>query len=91
MQINHNTTHEVFIPSMDEYFEVNIHMTCNCNEVKAQRDVGIMNDYLELEGVEVDAIYLDNEEIKEPEVCAAILAYVLANREEIETQINEEN
>ncbi len=91
MQINHHFTQEVLIPATGEFEEVTVHVTCDCNEVRAQRDVGIMNDYLELEGVTIDSIYLDDKEITDREIFEVIAAFIRLDHDFIETAINEEN
>jgi len=91
MQINHHFTQEVLIPATGEFEEVTVHVTCECEEVRAQRDVGIMNDYLELEAVTIDGIYLDDKEITDTKVIEAIAAFIRIDHDFIETRINEEN
>ncbi len=92
MQINHNFTKEVFLPSTNEIEEVTVYATCDCNEIESQSDVGISGNYLELEGVKIDSVYFYDEEITDLTVYAALIESLSdSDYEYIETQINEEN
>lgn len=91
MQVNHNFTQEVYIPALQDFAEVGIATTCDCERIRRQPDVGIFRDYLELEGVTIDSIYFDGEEITDPKVHKAVSAFIDIDHDKIETRINEEN
>ncbi len=91
MQINHHFTQEVLLPATGEFEEITVHVTCECNEIRLQSDCGVSSDYLELEGVTIDSIYLDDKEITDRKVFEVIAAFIRLDHDFIETRINEEN
>ncbi len=90
LEINHHFTQEVLIPESGEFEEVTVHVTCKCEEIRKQPDVGISRDYLELGDVTIDSIYLDGKPITDPKIHAAIENFIAIDFQEIQTKINEE-
>ncbi len=91
IEINHNFTNEVFIPESEEFEEVTVYLTCDCEEIRRQPDCGIMRDYLELSSITIDDIRLDNKQVTNPKVWDAINAFIDIDFSEIQDKINEEN
>ena len=91
LEINHNFTQEVLIPESGEFEEVTVHVTCKCEEIRRQPDCGIMRDYLELESVDINSIYLDGKLLMDSKVQTTIENFIAADFSEIQDRINEEN
>lgn len=89
MLVEHSFYQEVYLDGGNDSAEVEVTLNCDCEQIRAQSDVGIFSNYLEVSNITISTVYLDGEETHDSEILKQVEEEVKNDFDRISTIINE--
>ena len=89
MEVDYKFFQEVYLDNGDDSAEVEVSLNCDCELIRAQPDVGIFRDYLEVSGLKIDSIFLHGEETQDDDIYKQVNEAIISDFNRISTDISE--